>query len=664
MKKIAGIIPEKDMDKSVRIQDDLFKYVNGTWLIEHQISPDRSREGVFTILLDKSENDIHEIIKDTVKKVNDGFKDEKSKKIALIYSKFMDEEAVNKHGVCALEKLINEIKTSQTKKDLIKLMAKNSILGVSSLFNFDVENDLNNPEKNILFMGQGGLGLPDESFYTQEHYKPICKKYVEHISNMLRLYGLEDKSKEIFLFEEKIAKCHWDAVKLRQAELMNNPMTWDNFISNMKNFPWEEWKENLGVTYEAFKNIICTTPSFFTDVVKVYEQENVEIIKLWLCWNILHSYAPYLSKEYVDENFNFYGKILSGTDQIRPRWKRAVALVESCVPDLLGKKYVEKHFPEENKNKMEELVNNLLEAYRVSIENLDWMTDETKRKALEKLETFSYKIGYQNKWKDYKDLVLDDVSLIEIIQRCTKYECEYIFSQAGKEIDKDKWHMTPQTVNAYYHPMMNEIVFPAAILQPPFFDMNADDATNYGAIGAVIGHEIGHGFDDQGSKYDCNGALNNWWKQEDRDKFEAKADKLVQQYSACVPMQLKDMKDADKNYHVNGQLTLGENIGDLGGLSIALKAYKIAQKKKNIDPKLEIIDGFNGIQRIFLSWANIWKGKNRKEDAIKLLSIDPHSPNEFRCNQIVKNIDEFVNEFKVKDTDKLWISPEDRVKIW
>ncbi len=664
MSKFAGIVDTDNLDVDVRIQDDLYRFINGNWIKNHKISPDRSREGAFTSLLEKSEKDVHEIIKEIVEKANTGELNDKSRKIATIYSTFMDETSVANRGDKDITPMIEEIHSAEDITELSRIMAKNTKLGVKPLFFFDAESDLNNPDKYIIFFGQSGLGLPDESFYTSEQYRPIQEAYVEHINNMLALYGLDRNADKVYAFENKIANHHWDRVKSRQADLMNNPMTWDELKNLNTAFSWEEWKLGLGEIGSAFDNVICMTPSFFEEGIKVFLEEDVEVVKTWMIWNVLHTYAPYLDDKFVNENFNFYGKVLSGTDEIRPRWKRAVSLVESCVPDLIGKLYVERHFPEENKKKMEELVANLLEAYRISITELDWMSEETKQKALQKLGTFVYKIGYQNKWKEYENLKLDGLSLVEIIFESMKYDFDFMLSKVGKNIDRDEWHMTPQTVNAYYHPMLNEIVFPAAILQSPFFDVNADDATNYGAIGAVIGHEIGHGFDDQGSKYDHTGALNDWWSSEDKEKFEKRTSKLVEQYDKCIPFELSDLENASENYHVNGSLTLGENIGDLGGLSIAIKAYKLAQSSKGIDPYSDTIDGYNGVQRIFFSWANIWKTKSRQEEAIRLLSIDPHSPTEFRCNQIVKNIDDFVDVFAVNEDDEMWLDPQDRVKIW
>jgi len=396
------------------------------------------------------------------------------------------------------------------------------------------------------------------------------------------------------------------------------------------------------------------TPSFFTGLGEMFSDKNLETLKSWLMLNVINQMAPYLSEDFVNTRFNFYGRKLTGQPEMRARWKRAVQAVEGSLGEAVGEIYVEKHFPPAAKARMDGLVRNLIEAYRESILGLEWMTDETKKKALVKLDKFTPKIGYPVKWRDYSNLQIDRNDLVGNMRRVAAFVTNIEVAKIGSPIDRDEWFMTPQTVNAYYNPGFNEIVFPASILQPPFFSLDTDDAINYGAIGAVIGHEIGHGFDDQGSKYDGDGALQSWWTDEDRAAFEKRTKNLIDQYAELSPAQLDD------SHKVNGELTIGENIGDLGGLSIAYKAYMNSLNGK--EP--ELIDGYTGAQRLFLSWGQAWRGKGRDEIVIQRLATDPHSPNEFRCNQIVRNLDSFYEAFDVKPGDKLWLDESQRVTIW
>jgi putative endopeptidase len=413
------------------------------------------------------------------------------------------------------------------------------------------------------------------------------------------------------------------------------------------------WLTALDVPTGSFDEVVVREPSFLAGLESVLRADNLEAWRDWLAWQVIRSNSPYLSSAFVETNFDFYGKTLTGTPELRARWKRGVSLVEGSLGEAVGRIYVERHFPAAAKTAMDALVANLIEAYRQSISSLDWMSDETRRRALDKLDKFTPKIGYPLKWRDYSSLHVDANDLIGNVRATNEFEFQRELGKIGKPLDRDEWFMTPQTINAYYNPGFNEIVFPAAILQFPFFDENRDAAANYGAIGAVIGHEIGHGFDDQGSKYDGDGMLTDWWTAADRAAFEERTKSLIAQYDALAPRQVPD-------HHVNGALTIGENIGDLGGLSIAWKAYLISLGGE--EPP--VIDSLTGAERFFLSWAQAWQLKARDEEVIRLLSIDPHSPNEFRCNQIVRNIDEFYETFGVTEGDALWLDPKDRVTIW
>jgi putative endopeptidase len=519
-----------------------------------------------------------------------------------------------------------------------------------------VDNDPGNPERYLVFIEQAGLGLPDESYYREEKFAEIRDKYVAYLESILALAGLDDaaaRAGRIFALETDIAGNHWDNVKTRDSEATYNPMTWDAANALTGSVDLDGWLAALGVPQKSFDEVVVRQPSFVEGLENLLVADRLDDWRDWLAWQVIRSNAAYLSSEFVNANFEFYGKALTGTPELRARWKRGVSLVEGSMGEAVGRTYVDRHFKHSAKVAMDELVANLVEAYRQSITNLDWMTAETRARAIEKLDKFTQKIGYPVKWRDYSSLPIVPGDLIANVRATNEFEFQRELGKIGKPLDRDEWFMTPQTINAYYNPGFNEIVFPAAILQFPFFDENRDAAANYGAIGAVIGHEIGHGFDDQGSKFDGDGRLLDWWTAEDKEAFEKRTASLIGQYNALAPKQVPD-------HHVNGALTIGENIGDLGGLSIAWKAYLISLAGE----QPPVIDGLTGAQRFFLSWAQAWQIKARDEEVIRLLSIDPHSPNEFRCNQIVRNIDDFYATFGVTEEDELWLDPNDRVTIW
>jgi putative endopeptidase len=508
-------------------------------------------------------------------------------------------------------------------------------------------------------MYHGGLGLPDESYYREEKYADFRDAYVPYIAEMLRFAGWSQADSEahaaqIMEFETELAKHHWNVVDSRDAEKTYNLHAFDALQGLTPSFNWSAWLEGMQVKSDLLFESVVMMPSFFSGFASLFTAENESRIKLWLSWQVINSMAPYLSDDFVNTRFAFYGTKLTGQPEMRARWKRGVQLVEGSLGEAVGKIYVEKHFPPASKARMDELVKWLIEAYRESITHLDWMTEETKQKALIKLDKFNPKIGYPNKWKDYSSLVIKRDDLVGNVRRSSAWDTDREAAKIGAPIDRDEWFMTPQTVNAYYNPGFNEIVFPAAILQPPFFSAETDDAINFGGIGAVIGHEIGHGFDDQGSKYDGDGALVSWWTDEDRTAFEERTKILIEQYDELVPEGLSD------EYKVNGALTIGENIGDLGGITIAYKAYIMSLQ--GAEPP--VIDGKTAAERFFLSWGQIWRGKSREEIAIQRLATDPHSPAEFRCNQIARNFDEFYAAFDVTEEDAMWLEPARRVSIW
>ena len=652
------------VDPDVRPQDDLYKHINGAWIRDHEIPADRSIDGAFLALRDLSEERVRDIITDAPV----------DSRIGAFYASFMDTDAIEEAGPSALAPDLAEIVSASDSRTLALAMARLEKVGVGGLIGAYVNNDAKNSSQYILYLVQYGLGLPDESYYREDQYASLREQYTEHIARMLVLAGLtaggdgyearaRERAERVVALETRIAAAHWDVVARRDVDKTYNPVTWDELPTLAPGFPWHEWARELGGTEESFGRVVAMQPDFLTAVADLWATEPLETWKEWLRWRIVSSRAPYLTSELVEEDFRFYGTALSGTEEIKARWKRGVGAVEAALGEEVGKEYVARHFPPGHKARMVELVRNLTEAYRYSINRLSWMTPATRERALDKLEQFVPKIGYPDTWRDYSGLEIRSDDLLGNVRRSARFEHEYELNKLGGPVDRDEWHMTPQTVNAYYNPVMNEIAFPAAILQPPFFDADADDAANYGAIGAVIGHEIGHGFDDQGSKYDGEGNLVDWWTDEDRAAFSTRVDALIEQYQGLTPDGLDPEQD-----HVNGAFTVGENIGDLGGLTIALLAYRLAQgddgePAQGLDVGPEI-DGLTGIQRLIASWAVVWRTKTRPEEAARRLAVDPHSPPEFRCNQVVRNIDDFHEAFGVSEGDGLWMAPEERVSIW
>ena len=526
-----------------------------------------------------------------------------------------------------------------------------------------VDTDSKDSTRYLVHLTQSGLGLPDESYYRDEQHAAILAAYPHHIAAMFALVfgGSADEYAEraarIVALETALAAAHWDVVRRRDADLSYNLRTFAELPSWAEGFDWAGWITAMGAAPENVAELVVRQPDYLTAFAGLWSSAEFTDWQDWARWRLIHARAGILTDELIAEDFAFYGTTLSGTEQIRERWKRAVSLVESTMGDAVGRLYVDRHFPPDAKGRMDILVANLLEAYRVSISDLEWMTPETRRRALAKLDKFTAKIGYPKHWRDYSDLVISRNDLYGNVIRGSEASSNRELAKLGGPVDRDEWFMTPQTVNAYYNPGMNEIVFPAAILQPPFFDAGADDAANYGGIGAVIGHEIGHGFDDQGSKYDGDGHLIDWWTDADRTEFTARTTKLIEQYDSFIP---RDLRDRDDPPHVQGAFTVGENIGDLGGLSIALLAYRLSLGGR----EAPVIDGLTGVQRVLFGWAQVWRTKSRAAESVRRLAIDPHSPPEFRCNGVVRNIDEFYSAFGVAEEDELYLDPQQRVRIW
>jgi putative endopeptidase len=643
------------VDSAARPQDDLFGHVNGRWLAEYKIPADRATDGAFRSLYDRAEEQVRDIITEAA--ASGAAKGTDEQRIGDLYASFMDEHTVAERGVQPLLDELAAIDAADTPEALAAVLGALQRSGVGGGTGAYVDTDSKDSTRYLVHLNQSGLGLPDESYYRDEQHAEILAAYPQHIAAMFtHVFGGDhtETAARIVALETKLAAAHWDVVKRRDADLTYNLRAFADLPAEAPGFDWAGWVRALGATPDSVAEVVVRQPDYLTAFAAAWSGEDLQDWKSWARWRLIHARASLLTDDLVAEDFSFYGRRLSGTEEIRDRWKRAVSVVEGLMGDAVGKLYVERHFPPDAKARMDELVANLREAYRVSINDLQWMTPATRQKALAKLDKFTPKIGYPAKWRDYSKLLIERDDLYGNYRRGHEVESDRELAKLGGPVDRDEWFMTPQTVNAYYNPGMNEIVFPAAILQPPFFDADADDAANYGGIGAVIGHEIGHGFDDQGAKYDGDGNLVDWWTDEDRTEFGARTKALIEQYEEYAPRQLSD------GHHVNGAFTVGENIGDLGGLSIALLAYRLSLKGGDAP----VIDGLTGEQRVFFGWAQVWRTKSRDAEAIRRLAIDPHSPPEFRCNGVIRNMDAFYDAFEVSESDELYLEPQRRVRIW
>jgi len=643
-------IDKGNFDPDVRPQDDLFRHVNGKWLKEAKIPADRPADGAFFGLRDRSESQVRAIIEAAAQVKGDA----DARKISDLYAAFMDEARAEKLGLEPIKSELDAVAAVTDKAGFVRDLAALQRVGVPGLFRIFVRPDSKKSDQYVTYLDQGGLGLPDESYYREPKFEALRRSYVAHVGKMLALAKVPDPEKaaaQVMAIETAVAAGHWDNVRTRDADQTYNKVSRDQLKTLAGDLALDSWFDGVGG--KDIRELVVREPSFFTVLAKTVERFPLDDWKAYLAWHVVNARAPLLSDAFVKENFEFFSKTLTGTPELQPRWKRGVALVEGAMGEAVGKLYVAKHFPPEAKEKMKVLVANLIEAYRVDIQALEWMSAETKTRALEKLSKFTPKIGYPDKWRDYSKLEVRPDDLVGDARSAAEFALDFQLHKLGTPVDRSEWGMTPQTVNAYYNPVMNEIVFPAAILQPPFFDPTADDAVNYGGIGAVIGHEIGHGFDDQGAKYDGDGNLRNWWTGEDKKEFEKRTRMLIEQYNAFEPQQLPGQ-------HVNGALTIGENIGDLGGLTIAHKAYRISLKGK----EAPTIDGLTGPQRLFVGWARVWRAKYRDAAMSRQLATNPHSPPEFRCNGVIRNLAEFYEAFGVKEGDKLWLPAGSRVRIW
>ena len=643
-------MPISELDPGVRPQDDLFLHVNGSWLARTEIPADLSTYGASRILAEDAEKRVRQILEDAASAPEGS----EERKFGDLYGSFMDADRAELLGLQPISEVLAAARAVSSVSELLEALGRLEWLGLGGLYRLSVDTDPGDPGRYLVFFEQAGISLPDESYYRQERFAGVRDAFAGHVRRMLELAGLPEAdlaARRVLALETAVARHHWDKVASRDREKTYNLYTWADALSEGPDL--RGWLAVMDAPAGAFDEIVLRQPSFSAGLASLLTEENVPAWRDWLCYRVIHGAARYLSEAFVEENFDFYGRTLSGIPELRERWKRGVDLVEEAMGEAVGRVYVARHFGTMAKERMDVLVANLLEAYRQSIEKLEWMGPDTRRRALEKLGKFRPKIGYPVRWRDYSGLKVEPADLMVNVRSFRDFELRRELSKIGQPVDRDEWLMTPQTVNAYYNAGMNEIVFPAAILQDPFFDPGRDDAANYGAIGAVIGHEIGHGFDDQGSKYDGDGRLANWWSAADRQAFEAQTGSLIGQYNDLAPQQSPDQ-------HVNGALTVGENIGDLGGLAIAWHAYQLSLHGE----EAPVIDGLTGAQRFFISWARAWQWKVRDEEVIRRLATDPHSPPEFRCNQIVRNLDEFYTAFGVEAGDRLWLEPAARVRIW
>jgi len=650
--------PLRYRDDSIRPQDDLYRHSNGKWFETATIPGDQGIYGSFMELRDQAEDAVHAIIKEAVQAYESGSAtDGATQRIAHLYGSFMNEAVIEERGAGPIAGYLQAISEIQSVESLLELSGSFYRKGISGFLEIGAMNDAGNPERNLLTFLQGGLGLPDESYYHDEQLAETVSDYREHLVRLLSLGGFdgaEEAAAQVVELETAIAEYHWDRVKVRDAQARYNLLSGEQLFDLFAGL--KEWLSGAGIDANYYGEVVVWQPSYLEGLSGLVAEQPLEAWKNWLRVQVLRSFAPYLSSDFVNENFSFYSAKLGGVEQIKDRWKRGVAFTEGAVGEDIGQLYVAENFPPEAKAAMDQLVQRLIEAYRISIGELSWMGEQTIEKALDKLSKFRPKIGYPNEWIDYSSITTDELDVIANLASANEFEFKRELKKIDDGVNRELWFMYPQTVNAYYHPLLNEIAFPAAILRLPFFDVDRDIASNFGAIGAVIGHEIGHGFDDQGSQFDGSGQLTNWWTDDDRAAFEKLTGKLVEQYNALSPTEAPE-------HNVNGALTLGENIGDLGGLGIAYKAYKLELAARGITED-EVIDGVTGDQRFFYSWAECWRTLIRPETAVVRVRTDPHAPGEFRCNQVPKNLEAFHKAFGTKPGDGMWLDPAQRVEIW
>lgn len=653
--KLSSGVNVANQDSSIRPQDDFYQYANGKWLNTVQIPADKSSWGAFNQLRESSLVQLHGIVDKLI--ANKHLQSNSNQqKLVNLYQSYMDESGLNQLGATPLQDLFKQIDQLQSIQQIPGLMAKLAMNGVKTPYEFAIHQDARNSSVMVADLYQSGLGLPDRDYYLKHDDKNMLAAFTEYrkyVAAMLTALGDKDattEAEQIVALETKLAQLQWTKVENRDPIKTYNKYSLDKLDQLAPSYAWNDYLSAANLQ-DKVTYLVISQPSFITGFNQLLKDIPLATWQAYFRWQTLNSFAPYLSDQFVQLNFAFYGTALSGVPQNKPRWQRGLSVLENTMGEALGQLYVKEYFPPQNKAKIEKLVANLMAAYRQSIASLEWMSPATKIKAQEKLATIMLKIGYPTEWQDYSTLQIKPHQLVRNLQSSAQFEYQRNINKLGKPVDRTEWDMTPQTVNAYYNPELNEIVFPAAILQPPFFNVNADPAVNYGGIGAVIGHEISHGFDDQGSQYDAFGNLHDWFTSEDHARFAEKTHALVEQYSQYSPI---------SGYHVNGELTLGENIADNSGLDIAYKAYKISLKGK----PSPIIDGYSGEQRLYLGWAEVWRAKVREAQQIILLKTDPHSPPSVRGNATLRNQPGFYQAFKVEFGDQMYLAPAKRVTIW
>jgi putative endopeptidase len=653
-KGLSSGVDRSTFDPAVKPGDDFFLYVNGEWLKHNPIPPEYSRWGAFPKLRDDNLAALHEILV-SLKNSSQPL-DANGQKLKSFYLSAMDEAKLEEAGAKPLAAALERIAKVNSPAELVAEAARLHLAGTPALFRMGVRQDEKQSSQYAVYVYQGGLGLPERDYYlgTGADSKRILDAYRKHVAKMLELMGDSPEAaasgaETVLRIETKLAEASRTPVQLRDREKQYNKLGLSKLAALTPQFDWNLYFKTAD--FGPLADVIVGQPEFLARVNELIGSVPPADWRTYLRWHLVNSMAPFLSSKFENEDFQFSSGVLRGIKQMQPRWKRAVEAIDNLMGEALGRLYVEKYFTPAAKERMDELVKNLISAYRARLESRDWMGSETKKHALEKLAAITPKIGYPDKWRDYSSLEIGPDSYADNVMRAEAFDTRYRLSKLGKPVDRTEWGMTPPTVNAYYNPTMNEIVFPAGILQPPFFNAKADDAVNYGGIGAVIGHEITHGFDDQGSRYDPEGNMRNWWTSEDRAHFNAKTDKLVKQYNACVPLE---------NLHVNGRLTLGENLADLGGVAIAYAAY---QKALNGQPA-PVIDGFTGSQRFFIGFAQVWRGMSRDAEQRLRLRTDPHSPPAVRATVPVSNIQAFYDAFGIKPGDKMYRDPQERVEVW
>jgi endothelin-converting enzyme/putative endopeptidase len=640
-------------DTSVRPQDDFFDYVNGKWVAETPLPADRARWGTFDKLRENAQKDVRALVEEVsaTENVQPG---SATQKIRDFYNAYMDSEQPNALGVEAIRAELDEIAAIQSYEDLHRAFANLGVYGVSSPIGTFIFSDLKDPNTNIVYLGESGITLPDRDYYLKDDEqfvkgRELYRAYVQRLFELAGTEHAEQKAEAMFALEYKLAEAHWTKEDNRDPTKIYNPHTPEELATLAPNIQWDVTMEAAQIPGRDI--YVVQQPSYFEAASGILMDTPLESWKDYLAFQTMDAFAPVLGDEFFQAWFEFHQAGLQGIEEPEAKWKRAVNAINGNMGELLGQLYVDKHYQEEARARMETMIANLVEAYRQSIESLDWMGEETKQQALLKLSKFAPKIGYPESWRDYSNLDIVEGDLVANVKNATTFEYKRNIDKLDRPVDKNEWFMNPQTVNAYYNPAWNEIVFPAAILQPPFFNVEADDAVNYGGIGAVIGHEIGHGFDDQGRKFDGDGNLRDWWTDEDNARFEERKKMLAAQYNSY---------EVIDGLTINGEFTSGENIGDLGGLGIAYKAYQLSLD----GAEAPVIDGFTGDQRFFLGWSQVWRSKARDEEAKRLLTIDPHSPSKFRANGAAVNVDAFYEAFDVKEGDGMYLPPEERVRIW